>query len=95
MLRYCQQTSDNLSNPHRMAQETVPLLPSKLSVRVCGMKNVKFIIGRRQKQHFLHYPIRYGARNAVFATKPKGESKETTCMADSTRIIIGNNVVVA
>ena len=32
MLRYCQQTSDNLSNPHRMAQETVPLLPSKQSV---------------------------------------------------------------
>lgn len=91
MLRYCQQTSDNLSNPHRMAQETVPLLPSKLSVRVCGMKNVKFIIERRQKQHFL----RYGARNAVFASRPKGASKETTCMTESMRIIIGNNVVVA
>lgn len=44
---------------------------------------------------FLHYSIRYGARNAVFVTKPKGESKETTCTADSMRIIIGNNVVVA
>ena len=34
-------------------------------------------------------------KNAVFATKPKGESKETTCTADSMRIVIGNNVVVA
>ena len=40
MLRYCQQTSDNLSNLHRMAQETVPLLPSKLSGRLCDMKIV-------------------------------------------------------
>ena len=66
-----------------------------VSGRLCGMKIVLFIIGRRQKQRFLHYSIRNGARNAVFATKPKGESKETTCTADSMRIIIGNNVVVA
>ncbi|WP_418856344.1 hypothetical protein [Prevotella sp.] len=59
------------------------------------MKIVYFIIGRRQKQRFLHYSIRNGARNAVFATKPKGESKETMCPTDSMRINIGNNVVVA
>ena len=40
MLRYCQQTSDNLSNPHRMALETVPLLPNKLSGKLCRMKIV-------------------------------------------------------
>lgn len=34
-------------------------------------------------------------KKRCFATKPKGESKETTCTADSMRIIIGNNVVVA
>ena len=34
-------------------------------------------------------------RNAVFATKPKGASKETTCLTDSMRIIIGNNVEIA
>lgn len=66
-----------------------------VSVKVCGMKIVLFIIGRRQKQRFLHYSIRNGARNAVFATKPKGASKETTCLTDSMRIIIGNNVEMA
>ena len=50
---------------------------------------------RWQKQRFLHYSIRNGARNAVFASKPKGASKETTCTADSMRIIIGNNVEMA
>ena len=34
-------------------------------------------------------------KNAVFATKPKGASKETTCTADSMRFIIGNNVEMA
>ena len=78
-----------------MIQETVSTMARNVSARVCGMKIVLFIIGRRQKQRFLHYSIRNGARNAVFATKPKGESKETTCMTESMRIIIGNNVVVA
>lgn len=50
---------------------------------------------KTEKQRFLHYSIRNCARNAVFATKPKGTSKETTCTAASMRIIIGNNVVVA
>ena len=57
------------------------------------MKIVYFIIGRRQKLRFLHYFIRYGTENAAFAFKPKGMSKEITCIADSARIIIGNNIV--
>lgn len=61
----------------------------------CDMKIVSFIIGIQQKQRFLHYFMRYGARNAIFASKPKGASKATTCTTDSTRIIIGNNVMVA
>ena len=38
-------------------------------------------------------PYGNGARNAVFASRPKGASKETMCTTDSMRIINGNNVV--
>ena len=31
-------------------------------------EDCKFIIGSQQKQRFLHYSIRYGAENAVFAS---------------------------
>ena len=34
-------------------------------------------------------------KKRCFASNPKGASKEITCMADSMRIIIGNNVEMA
>ena len=78
-----------------LEQETASLMLRKSARRNCGTMIEYFQKGRGKKQRFLHYSIRNGARNAVFASKPKGASKETTCLADSMRIVIGNNVVVA
>ena len=88
-------TTDKLSILLCVKQETMSLRLRNNKRMDCGTMIAYFQKGRWQKQRFLHYSIRNGARNAVFATKPKGASKETTCTADSMRIIIGNNVEVA
>ena len=90
-----QNTADIVAILVGLKQETVSLLPRKSARGICGTMIAYFQKRRGKKQRFLHYSIRYGARNAVFATKPKGASKETTCTADSMRIIIGNNVEMA
>ena len=90
-----QNTADIVAILYGLKQETVSLLPRKSARGICGTMIAYFQKGRGKKQRFLHYSIRNGARNAVFASNPKGESKETTCLTDSMRIIIGNNVVVA
>mgnify|MGYP003426414147 CR=1 FL=1 len=90
-----QNTADIVAILVGLKQETVSLMPRKCARRNCGTMIASFRKGRWQKQRFLHYSIRNGARNAVFATRPKGASKETTCLTDSMRIIIGNNVEMA
>ena len=90
-----QNTADIVAILYGLKQETVSLLAWKSAQGICDTMIASFQKGRWQKQRFLHYSIRNGARNAVFATKPKGASKETTCTADSMRIIIGNNVEMA
>ena len=90
-----QNTADIVAILVGLKQETVSLLPRKSSRGICGTMIASFRKGRWQKQRFLHYSIRNGERNAVFASNPKGESKETTCLTDSMRIIIGNNVEMA
>ena len=90
-----QNTADMVAILVGMKRETVSLMCRKRARRNCGTMIAPFRRGRWQKQRFLHYSIRYGARNAVFAFNPKGESKETTCLTDSMRIIIGNNVEMA
>ena len=83
--------------PRQIADNTTTLFP--LTNTVWNQPDTLFPHSlrtvRTQKQRFLHHSVWSNARNAVFATKPKGESKETTCTADSMRIIIGNNVEVA
>ena len=90
-----QNTADIVAILYGLKQETVSLLPRKSARGICGTMIAYFQKGRGKKQRFLHYSIRNGARNAVFASNPKGESKETTCLTDSMRIIIGNNVEMA
>ena len=90
-----QNTADIVAILYGLMQETVSLMCRKCARENCGTMIASFRRGRWQKQRFLHYSIRNGERNAVFASNPKGESKETTCLTDSMRIIIGNNVVVA
>ena len=87
-----QNTADIVAIFVGLEQETASLMLRKSARRNCGTMIASFRKGRGKKQRFLHYSIRNGARNAVSASKPKGESKETTCTADSMRIIIGNNV---
>ena len=48
-----------------LKQETVSLMPRKSARRNCGMMIASFRRERWQKQRFLHYSIRNGARNAV------------------------------
>lgn len=90
-----QNTADIVAILYGLKQETVSLLAWKSAQGICDTMIASFQKGRWQKQRFLHYSIRNGARNAVFATRPKGASKETTCLTDSMRIIIGNNVEMA
>ena len=90
-----QNTADIVAILVGLKQETVSLLPRKSAQVICGTMIAYFQKGRGKKQRFLHYSIRNGERNAVFASNPKGESKETTCLTDSMRIIIGNNVEMA
>ena len=90
-----QNTADIVAILIGLKQETVSLMCRKCARENCGTMIASFRKGRWQKQRFLHYSIRNGARNAVFASRPKGKSNETTCLTDSMRIIIGNNVEMA
>ena len=90
-----QNTADIVAILYGLKQETVSLLAWKSAQGICGTMIAYFQKGRWQKQRFLHYSIRNGARNAVFASRPKGKSNETTCLTDSMRIFIGNNVEMA
>ena len=59
-------------------------------------RNNVITIKKQQKNGLWHDDCILPKRKMLeTASKPKGASKETTCTADSMRIIIGNNVEVA
>ena len=63
-----QNTADIVAILVGLKQETVSLLPRKSARGICGTMMAYFQKGRWQKQRFLHYSIRNGARNAVFVS---------------------------
>ena len=63
-----QNTADIVAFFVGLEQETVSLMPRKSARRNCGLMIASFRRGRWQKQRFLHYSIRNGARNAVFVS---------------------------
>ena len=60
-----QNTADIVAILVGFEQETVSLLPRKCARGICDTMIAYFQKGRWQKQRFLHYSIRNGARNAV------------------------------
>lgn len=60
-----QNTADIVAILVGFEQETVSLLPRKCARGICGTMIALIQRGRWQKQRFLHYSIRNGARNAV------------------------------
>ncbi len=60
-----QNTADIVAILYGLKQETVSLLARKSAQGICGTMIAYFQKGRWQKQRFLHYSIRNGARNAV------------------------------
>lgn len=90
-----QNTADIVAILYGLKQETVSLLAWKSAQGICDTMIAYFQKGRWQKQRFLHYSIRNGARNAVSVSWRNGANVETLCLADSMRIFIGNNVEMA
>ena len=60
-----QNTADIVAIFVGLEQETASLMLRKSARRNCGTMIASFRRGRWQKQRFLHYSIRNGARNAV------------------------------
>ena len=60
-----QNTADIVAILVGLKQETVSLMCRKCARENCGTMIASFRKGRWQKQRFLHYSIRNGARNAV------------------------------
>lgn len=63
-----QNTADIVAILYGLKQETVSLLHRKSVRGICGTMIASFRRGRWQKQRFIHYSIRNGARNAVFVS---------------------------
>ena len=83
LLSYKTLTTDNLSIPLCVKQETVSLCPRRVESNKCGTMIVSFRFGRCRKHRFLHYSKRKDAENAVSLSKSRGVKAKTMYSTDS------------